>query len=486
MNLFMSAELPRIQLLGNRRAFLRRAGLGFGSIALAGLLQDEGLIASTDKPVSPLAAKSPHFPATAKRVIWLFMGGGPSQVDTFDYKPELERRHGQPLEGYDPKTGFFDNRAGAILKSPFSFRQYGESAAWVSSLFPNIAKHVDKMAFIRSCYTESNNHAPAIFQLNGGLPRAGFPSMGSWLTYGLGSANTDLPGYVVMTDPKRHRPPKGGSPAWSAGFLPGAHAGTPINSKGDPISHLTPPHGDLGKQRRTLDFLQAQNRAFQDQLGAETELAARIESFELAYRMQTAAPEAMDVDRETEATKKLYGLDQPKCSAFGKQCLMARRLVERGVRCVQIYSGGDTNPTSWDAHNKLKQNHSMFASETDLPIAGLLEDLEKRGLLEDTLVVWGGEFGRTPVSEGPDGRDHNPFAFTTWMAGGGVKGGTLYGETDEFGWKAVKDRVSVHDLHATILHLLGLDHENLTYRFNGRDYRLTDVHGHVIQDILQS
>jgi hypothetical protein len=340
------------------------------------------------------------------------------------------------------------------------------------------------MAIIRSCFSESNNHAPAIFQLNSGIPRAGFPAMGSWVTYGLGSPNANLPGFVVMTDPKRKRPPKGGNPAWSAGFLPGAHAGTAINSQGDPINHLKPHGRTLDQQRAQLDFLQRQNRRLQEEFALEEDLAARIDSFELAYRMQLTAPEALDVDRETEATKQLYGLDNPKCRDFGRQCLMGRRLLERGVRFVQIYSGGDGNPTSWDAHSKLVQNHTLFAGETDYPIAGLLTDLERQGMLEDTLVIWGGEFGRTPVSEGKDGRDHNPFAFTTWMAGGGIRGGTIYGETDEFGWKAVKDRVSPHDLQATILHLLGLDHEKLTYRFNGRDYRLTDVYGNVLRDIL--
>ena len=460
------------QVIGNRRQFLKTAGCGLGSLAFSSLLAQE---------TNPLAVKAPHFIPRAKRVIWLFMGGGPSQVDTWDYKPELTRRNGEKLEGYDPTTGFFDKRVGGILASPFEFARHGECGAWVSSLFPHLAKHVDKMAFIRSCYSESNNHAPAIFQLNSGIPRAGFPSMGSWITYGLGSPNADLPGFVVMTDPVRKRPPKGGNPAWSAGFLPGAHAGTAINPTGAPIDHLKP---QVKHQRAQLDFLQRQNSRFQEQFALEEELAARIDSFELAYRMQTTAPEAMDVAKESEATRKLYGLDRPKTSAFGRQCLMGRRLLERGVRFVQIYSGGDTNPTSWDAHNKLVQNHTMFAGETDLPIAGLLEDLEKRGMLKDTLVIWGGEFGRTPVTEGKDGRDHNPFAFTTWMAGGGIKGGTIYGETDEFGWKAVKDRVSPHDLHATILHLLGLDHERLTYRFNGRDFRLTDVYGNILHEII--
>ena len=476
----MNSRLP--SPISTRRHFLSRAGCGLGSLALTTLLEDQRLLAAS--PSNPLGVKPPHFPARAKRVIWLFMGGGPSQVDTWDYKPELEKRHGEKLEGYDPTTGFFDQRAGAVLKSPFQFKQHGQCGAWVSELFPHLAKHVDKIAFIRSCYSESNNHAPAIFQLNSGIPRAGFPAMGSWVTYGLGSRNADLPGFVVMTDPTRRRPPKGGAPAWGAGFLPGAHSATPINPRGAPIDHLHPQEASLSDQRRKLDYLQNQNRRFGEQYALEEELEARIDSFELAYRMQIAAPEALNVDRESETTQKLYGLDQPKCAGFARQCLMARRLVERGVRFVQIYSGGDTNPTSWDAHKKLIENHSMFARETDYPIAGLLTDLEKRGLLEDTLVIWGGEFGRTPVSEGKDGRDHNPFAFTTWMAGGGIRGGSIYGETDEFGWKAVQDRVSVHDLHATILHQLGIDHEKLTYRFNGRDYRLTDVYGNVLHRIL--
>ncbi len=465
---------PSAEIIGNRRHFLRRAGCGLGSLAMADLLAE----------ANPLATRPPHFPARARHVIWLFMGGGPSQVDTFDPKPELTKRHGQKLEGYDPTTGFFDSRAGALLKSPFAFAQHGECGAWVSELFPNIATHVDKLAFVRSCFTESNNHAPAIFQLNSGIPRAGFPAMGSWVTYGLGSPNADLPGFVVMTDPTRLRPPKGGSPAWSAGYLPGAHAATAINPNGAPINHLSPAGRTLDQQRRQLDFLQRQNRRLQERFDLEAELAARIESFELAYRMQLSAPEAFDISGESAATRQLYGLDRPHCAKFARQCLLARRLVERGVRFIQIYSGGNTNPTSWDAHNKLVENHTTFAGETDQPIGALLADLDKRGLLQETLVIWGGEFGRTPVSEGKDGRDHNPFAFTTWLAGGGIRGGTIYGETDEFGWKAVKDRVSVHDLHATVLHLLGLNHEALTYRFNGRDYRLTDVYGNVMREIL--
>lgn len=463
----------------DRRSILKQAGCGLGALAFHSLLRETGLAGER-----PLTARPTHFPPRAKRVIWLFMGGGPSQVDTWDFKPELQRRHGQKLEGYDPTTGFFDGRAGALLASPFEFQQHGQCGAWVSSLFPNLARHVDKLAIIRSCFSESNNHAPAISQLNSGIPRAGFPSVGSWVTYGLGSEQSNLPGFVVMTDPIRRRPPKGGATAWSAGFLPGAHAGTAINPTGDPIDHLRPLGRNLSEQRRQLDFLRRQNEHFLAEHGFESELSARIESFELAYRMQVAAPEALDVDREPESMHRLYGLDDRRCAGFGRQCLLARRLIERGVRFVQIYSGGDKNPTSWDAHNKLVANHSMFAGETDFPIAGLLTDLEARGLLDDTLVIWGGEFGRTPVSEGQDGRDHNPFAFTTWMAGGGIRGGVRHGETDEVGWKAVQDRVSVHDLHATILHLLGLDHERLTYRFNGRDYRLTDVYGNVLHNIL--
>jgi hypothetical protein len=422
-----------------------------------------------------------------KRVIWLFINGGPSHVDTWDYKPELEKSDGKELAGFDRFTGFFSNSVGPLMKSPFKFQQHGECGKWVSEIFPNLSQHVDKMAFIHSGHTESNNHSPALFMMNTGVPRMGNPCVGSWVTYGLGSESRNLPAFVVMSDPKGRGLPKGYSLNWGAGFLPSVYQGTWLKPQGDPIDNLKPP-ADLNelRQRAQLNLLASLNRQHLEQRAAERDLAARMESFELAYRMQVAAPEALDVAREPDHIQKQYGVGDDKCDHFAKQCLIARRMVERGVRFVQIYSGGMENQRSWDGHNDIVGNHGGFAGETDQPIAGLLADLDQRGLLNDTLVVWGGEFGRLPVAQksAKPGRDHNPHAFTYWMAGGGIKGGTSYGATDEVGHKAVDDRVSVNDLHATILHLLGVNHEQLTYRHNGRDFRLTDVAGNVIEKIL--
>jgi hypothetical protein len=475
----------------SRREFLARVGNGFGLLALTGLLNQEGHLASSttaaEASVNPLAPKSTHFPAKAKSVIWLFMNGGPSQVDTWDYKPELAKRDGQELKGFDKNTGFFTDQVGPLLKSPFKFKQHGQCGAWISELFPNMAKHVDKMAFLYSCWTDSNNHSPALFKINTGMSRMGFPCLGSWVTYGLGTESQNLPAFVVMYDTLGRGIPKGHAQNWGAGFLPGIYQGTALKPQGAPIDDLyRSPEMTQEQQRAQLDLLAKLNRRRLEQTPGEPELAARIESFELAYRMQMAAPEAIDISKENEAVHRLYGLDNPKCTHFAKQCLIARRLVERGVRFVQIYSGGMENQLSWDGHNDIAGNHGGFAKETDVPIAGLLTDLQSRGLLDSTLVIWGGEFGRLPVAQksATPGRDHNPHAFTTWLAGGGVKGGTLYGKTDELGHKAVVDRVSVNDLHATILHLLGMDHKRLTYRYNGRDFRLTDVAGLVVKEIL--
>ncbi len=457
-------------------------------LALRSLLGAEGLLAREVSP-NPLAPRAPHFSARARSVIWLFMNGGPSHIDTWDYKPELEKVHGKLLEGFDPTTGFFDERVGPLLKSPFEFRQYGESGAWASSLFPHLARHVDKMAFIKSFHTKSNNHSPALFMANTGIPRMGYPCVGSWVTYGLGTENQNLPAFMVMSDPLGRGLPKGHGANWSSGFLPGAFQGTWVNSRGKPIPNLERSE-DLSdaQQRQQLDLIGSLNDEHLLDRHAEDELTARIESFELAYRMQSEAPECFDIDSEPEHIRRLYGLDDELCGPFGRQCLMARRMVERGVRFVQLYSGGTANRRSWDGHDDIRKNHGRFAGETDQPIAGLLADLEQRGLLEETLVVWGGEFGRLPVSQlfhgQPTGRDHNPHAGCFWMAGGGVKGGVSYGETDEIGHHAVVDRVEIHDLHATMLHLLGLDHEKLTYLHNGRRFRLTDVAGRVLHDIL--
>jgi hypothetical protein len=476
-----------------RRAFLRRAGNGFGMLALAGLLDQQGLLtgsANAAPPLNPLAPKPPHFPAKAKSVIWLFMNGGPSQVDTWDYKPELARRDGQELKGFDKNTGFFTDQVGPLMKSPFAFKRHGKSGSWVSEIFPGMARHVDDMAFIHSCFTETNNHSPALFEINTGMSRMGFPCVGAWVTYGLGSVSQNLPAFVTMYDTLGRGLPKGHAQNWGAGFLPGIYQGTALNPQGLPIDNLArDPRMSDARQRRQLDLLRRLNQRHQERHEADTELTARIESFELAYRMQMAAPEALDVNKEPDRIQQLYGLDNKKCAHFARQALMARRLVERGVRFVQIYSGGMENERSWDGHADIAANHRQFAGETDTPIAGLLTDLKQRGLLDTTLVIWCGEFGRLPVAQRSHngkqtGRDHNPHAFTTWMAGGGVKGGIHHGETDEIGHKAAVDRVPVHDLHATILHLLGLDHTKLTYKYNGRQFRLTDVYGRVLNKIL--
>ncbi len=471
-----------------RRDFLKRAGNGFGMLALLGLLDREGMLAPAPaSTVKPLAPKPPHFRARARSVIWLFMNGGPSQVDTWDHKPELARRDGKELKGFDHTTGFFADQVGGLMKSPFEFRRHGQCGAWVSELFPHMARHVDRMAFLYSCWTDSNNHSPALFKINTGMSRMGFPCVGAWVTYGLGSESQDLPAFAVMYDTLGRGIPKGHSQNWGAGFLPGVYQGTALKGKGPPIDDLTrSPAMTADTQRAQLDFLGRMNHRSLASHPGESELSARIESFELAYRMQTAAPEALDLTRETAEVQKLYGLDNPKCGHFARQCLIARRLVERGVRFVQIYSGGMENQLSWDGHMDIAGNHRGFALETDQPVAALLTDLARRGLLDTTLVIWGGEFGRLPVAQksATPGRDHNPHAFTTWMAGGGVKGGTLYGRTDEIGLRAAVDRVSVNDLHATILYLLGLDHKRLTYRYNGRDFRLTDVAGRVVHEIV--
>ncbi|MFO1460077.1 MAG: DUF1501 domain-containing protein [Verrucomicrobiota bacterium] len=470
----------------SRRDLLRRAGCGAGLLGLAGLLREERLLAGVTASDPLLARPAPHR-ARARSVIWLFMNGGPSQVDTWDYKPGLIRNDGKELEGFDKKTGFFADSVGPLMKSPFSWAQYGESGTWVSDLFPHLSRHVDKMAFLHACHTQSNNHSPALFMINTGSTRMGFPCVGSWVTYGLGSESRNLPAFIVMSDPLDRGLPKGNASNWGAGFLPSIYQGTWLRPKGEPMDNLRPAGGaGAPDQRAQLDLLASLNRRQMAGSPIEGELAARIGSFELAYRMQTAAPETFDITREPDRVQRLYGLDQPHCRHVAAQCLMARRMVERGVRFVQIYSGGMENQRSWDGHEDIAGNHRGFARETDQPIAGLLADLDQRGLLDETLVIWGGEFGRLPVSQkgGKPGRDHNPHAFTYWMAGGGVRGGIHHGSTDELGHRATVDRVSVNDLHATILHLMGFDHEHLTYFHNGRHFRLTDVSGDVVRAIV--
>lgn len=487
MKLPFSSSCGRIEPTLGRREFFQRAGGGMGMLALASMFSSEAL-GSVQLGENALAAREPHFPGTAKRVIWLFINGGPSHVDTWDYKPALEKYDGKELEGFDNTTGFFQNAVGPLMKSPWEFKQHGQSGMWASSLFPHLSQHVDKMAFVKSFYTQSNNHSPALFTMNTGVPRMGHPCVGSWVTYGLGSENENLPSFVVMSDPKNRGLPKGHAANWTSGFLPGAFQGTWVRPSGDPILDLKPVAGvSTRAQIQRLAFLEKLNRDHIRQVAAgERELTARIKSFELAYNMQQKAPAVFDVDSEPEHIKVLYGLDQAHCSHFARQTLMARKMVESGVRFVQIYSGGMENQRSWDGHSDIVGNHGGFARETDQPIAGLLTDLEQRGLLDDTLVIWGGEFGRLPVSQKgkKPGRDHNPHAGCFWFAGGGVKGGTSYGETDEVGHRAAVDKVDVHDLHATILHLMGIDHKKLTFFHSGRRFRLTDVAGHVIQDII--
>ena len=480
----------------SRRDFLFEAGTGISGLALIDLLDRDGLLAQSPIdnprvcvggegfPGSPNLPKPPHFKPRAKSVISLFMSGGVSHVDTFDYKPALERYHGMPLEGKGEirvRQGF----PGPLMKSPYRFKQYGQSGAWVSELFPHLANIVDDLTFIYSCQGRSNDHVLAHYEWNTGSILMGFPSVGSWVTYGLGSENQNLPGFVVIYDARGG--PFSGPANWSAGFLPAAYQGTVFRSSGDPILDLSPPSNYVTREqeRARLDQLNLMNQAHAEKHPGSTELAARIASYEMAYRMQMCAPEAVDISRESEETKRLYGLDQSVTAPFGKQCLLARRLVERGVRFVQVYSGSlvNQNVDTWDAHASIIDNHGMHAGEVDKPIAGLIIDMKRRGLLDETLVMWHSEFGRMPISQRGLGRDHNPGAMTVFMAGAGIKGGQKIGATDEVGYKAEEQIVTCHDLHATALHLLGLDHKRVTYFFNGRHMRLTDVHGETIPQI---
>ncbi len=458
-----------------RRQLLHSASAGFGSLALSGLL---GLEQARAAASDPLAVRPPHFPARAKRVIFLFMHGGPSQVDTFDYKPLLKRDHGKPLPFARPKV--VSSETFNLLQSPWGFKQYGQSGAWVSDLFPELTKCVDDLCFIKSMHGSNSRHGGALLELHTGSDTFIRPAMGSWVTYGLGTENSNMPGFLTICPTQSH----GGANNFGSAFLPAPYAGTALGSVGVPardarIPFITNTETPRAIQRKEIDYSQGLNRQQLDLTGPDRALEGRIESFELAFRMQAEAPALQDLGQESEATKKLYGLDNPITEDFGRQCLMARRFSEKGVRFVQV-----SHTYKWDQHERLKRDHAQNAAEVDKPIAGLLQDLKSRGLLEDTLVLWGGEFGRTPTAQGSDGRDHNPEAFTMWMAGGGVKPGLSYGATDDYSYYSVENKVHFHDLHATILHLLGLDHLKLTYKYAGRDFRLTDVHGNVVKGIL--
>ncbi|MEO8352964.1 MAG: DUF1501 domain-containing protein [Chthoniobacteraceae bacterium] len=462
----------RFESFTTRRDFLKKAGAGFGMLALADLLGKNNLLAGEPDALNPMAPRVAHFPAKAKSVIWLFMEGAPSAVDIFDPKPELTKRDGKRIE-----IDVFNGNPGPLMKSPFSFQQYCQSGAWVCEHYQKVAKHVDDFAFVNSFYSESNDHVPALYQINTGIPRPGFPSAGSWVTYGLGSENNSLPGYVVLGNTDGV---KGGNLNWSSGFLPTTYQGTLFRSGGTPVINLQRP-GDVTRedQRAQLDLMEKLNQRHLEERPGEAELLGRIQSFELAYRMQAEATDLVDFSTEPAATREMYGIDQDETRSYGSKCLMARRLVERGARFVQVYSDGE-----WDAHSDLNGNHKGHCRATDQPIDALLTDLKRTGLIDSTLVIWGGEFGRMPVSQGNGGRDHNPNGFGMFLTGAGIKPGVRYGELDEIGYRAVTDRVSVHDLHATMLHLLGIDHEKLTYFHNGRRYRLTDVAGEVLHKIL--
>ena len=456
----------------SRRDFLRRAGGGFSSLALTALLAEQGLLAGTP---------SPHFAPPAKRVFFLFMSGGPSHLETFEPKPDLQRLHGQPLPAsfgaVKTRRGVDKNR---LLATKRTFKKYGRGGIDVSDLLPNLAACADDLCVLRGCHGDSVTHPESVYLMNTGSILMGRPSLGAWASYGLGSENRNLPAFVVLPDPAGWV--KGGAPAWGNGYLPSAYQGTLLHGGAAPVLHLkNPPGVSDAQQRRTLDLINQLNERHQQERDKDSELSARIAAYELAFRMQAHAPEAVDLAKETAATRRLYGLDQPETAEFGTRCLLARRLAERGVRFVQVYCG-DTN--GWDAHADVEGNHGRLCRQMDRPVAGLLRDLKARGLLQDTLVVWGGEFGRTPMTEGTNGRDHNPYGFTMWLAGAGVKGGQALGATDEVGLRAAEEKCHVNDLHATILHLLGLNHLQLTFRHNGRDERLTDVAGVVMEKAL--
>lgn len=473
-----------------RRETLWKMGCGFTGLALTDLLiRDDFFLTEANAESPPIAKKpgvnKPHHRPRAKACIFLTMNGAPSQVDTFDYKPDLEKYAGKQLPADKSYINSGGRKVGFLTPAWRPFRPGGDSGLLISDYFPKVREHADKLCVLNSCHTDSHAHGSALVALNTGKTQIGRPSLGSWSVYGLGTENENLPGYVVMLD--KRGGPISGQPNWSSGFMPATYSGTLFRPVGEPILDLNgPQHISRQVQREQLDFLAELNREHLAGHGGSSDLVARIKSYELAYRMQSATPEAVDLTEETSETLEMYGIGKQPTDEYGRNCLIARRLVERGVRFIQLYSGGGHLEETWDAHAGIESNHGRHAPEVDQPIAALLADLQRRGLLKDTLVVWGGEFGRMPFSEGKNapGRNHNPYGFSMWMAGGGVKGGMTYGSTDELGFEAAENKVHLHDLHATILHLMGLDHELLTYFHQGRDESLTDVHGKVIRDIV--
>jgi hypothetical protein len=468
----------------SRREFLERAGGGFGLLALFAMMEQDRLLGATTGASDPLAPKTPHFPAKAKSIIYLFMHGGPSHIDTFDPKPALEKLDGQKLPPSlrNIRLQFTDAADAPLLASRRKFQKYGASGMDISDLFTNVARHADDLALIRSCHHEAFVHSMALQLMNTGSVRLGFPSMGSWIVYGLGSESRNLPPYIVMQEGGT----KAGPPAFGSGFLPATYQGTEIRTKGSPFLNIRPPEQmTQAEQRDMLDRARWFDEKHLETRQDDSNLSARIAAYELAFRMQSHVPELTDLSKESQATRELYGIGQDPTNEYGVKCLLARRLVERGVRFIQIYSGGLLGGDDWDGHSDCDKNHQKMARRVDQPIAGLLQDLKQRGLLDSTLVVWGGDFGRTPITDGQlrdgggyrGGRDHNPYGFSMWMAGGGIRGGKIIGSTDEIGFRAVDDPVHANDIHATILALLGLDHRRLTYFFQGRNFRLTDVGG---------
>lgn len=461
-----------------RRHFLFNAAQGFGGLALSVLAAQE----SRAGTASPALSKAPYWGSIqpkARSVIFLYMDGGPSQVDTFDPKPRLDKEHGEPIKMNTPRTQF--NIGNRVLKSPFRFSRYGQSGTPVSDLFPNVARHVDDLAIIRSMVSDHSEHTAGNYFMHTGFAMQGRPSMGSWITYGLGSESSDLPGFVVMDSGLI---PPGGVDMFGSGFLPATFQASLFRRGPLPIADLERREPNADIQRAKLDLVRDLHRQSTARLGAHSDLDAMIANYELAARMQLSVPTVADLNQETALTRTLYGLDNKETAEFGRQCLIARRMVERGVRFVELLPPFRQGLDRWDQHGNLAHGHRVNSLAVDQPIAALLTDLKARGLFEQTLVIWGGEFGRTPMAQGGDGRDHNPFGFTMWLAGGGIKGGTIHGSTDEYGYFVRDGKVHVHDLHATILYLLGVDHTKLTYRYSGRDFRLTDVHGHVIHDVL--